>query len=262
MRGHGHTRKTALITGSSTGVGYELACRFAADGYDLVLVAHDEQKLTEVQKYFEKEFDISVKTIIKDLSCPESAKEIFTELQNESVGIDVLVNNAGIATYGFFFKTDFETERKMLQLNIGALTHLTKLFLPEMLARGDGKILNISSTAAFRPVPFIAVYYATKAYVLSFSEALAEELQGTGVSVTALCPGFTISDLEKEGEGEEVKIMQDAKLDVKTIAYIGYKGLMQGKRVVIPGFRAKVLAKLVRVTPREIARKIAKRFSE
>lgn len=249
---HGHTKRTALITGASRGIGYELARFFAADGYDLVLLSSDEARIAEAKRRIEKEYPVVIKTIVKDLSLPEGPKEVFDELQKGAIGVDVLVNNAGIATYGFFFKTDFETERKMLQLNIGALTHLTKLFLPEMLARGEGKILNISSTAAFKPGPLMAVYYATKAYVLSFSEALAEELNGTGVSVTALCPGSTsLPGVTKDG-----KEAAEKRMDARTVAFIGYKGLMQGKRVVVPGFGARLLARFSSVTPREVADRI------
>jgi hypothetical protein len=243
MRKPRHTRDTVLITGASQEIGYELACLFAADGYDLVLVSADEKRIGEHKKKLEKRYSITIRTIIRDLSDPEAVKDVFAELQNDSIGIDVLVNNAGIATHGFFFKTDFETERKMLQLNIGALTHLTKLFLPEMLARGSGRILNISSNAAFKPGPLMAVYYATKAYVRSFSEALAEELEGTGVSVTALCPGPKYKESSDE-RGDEVSIMQQKIADAKTMAYIGYKGLLQGKVVVTPSLRTKLLTQL------------------
>ncbi len=180
--------KTALITGSANGIGYELASTFAENGYNLVLVDKDEEKLTLIAEEFPQKFGISVKTLVKDLSISTSPTEIFTELQQAGIKIDILVNNAGFGTYGVFSETDLTTELKMLQVNIVCLTHLTKLFLKDMITQGNGKILNVASVAAFQPGPLMAVYFATKAYVLSFSEAIANELEGTGVTVTTLCP--------------------------------------------------------------------------
>ncbi len=181
--------KTALITGASSGIGYELSKLFAQDSYDLVLIARSENKLQDLAAKLQNEFGSQVKVIVQDLGINFAPKTIFSQLQEENITIDVLVNNAGFATYGLFTETDLQAELEMMQVNMVALTHLTKLFLPGMVQRRQGKILNIASTAAFQPGPLMAVYYATKAYVLSFSEAIANELIGTGVTVTVLCPG-------------------------------------------------------------------------
>lgn len=175
----------------------------------------------------------------------------------------MLVNNAGFATYGLFSETNRETELQMMQVNIVCLTHLTKLFLSDMLKQREGKILNIASTAAFQPGSLMAVYYATKAYVLSFSEAIANELQGTGVTVTALCPGPTESGFQKRADMEQSKLVSDQKImDAETVAKIGYRGLMNNQTVVIPGLKNQLLAQSVRVTPRKMVTKIVRKMQE
>lgn len=256
-------KRTALITGASGGIGYELAKLFASDRYNLVLVARSEQKLNQIAQEFKDKFGISVTTIAKDLSISTSPEEIFKELQQQSIKIDVLVNNAGFATYGLFSETNLETELQMMQVNMVCLTHLTKLFLGDMLKQREGKILNIASTAAFQPGPLMAVYYATKAYVLSFSEAIANELQGTGVTVTTLCPGPTESGFQKRADMEQSKLVSDQKImDAETVAKIGYRGLMNNQTVVIPGLKNQLLAQSVRVTPRKMVTKIVRKMQE
>lgn len=244
MRSTGHTKKTALISGALQGIGSEFARLCARDGYDLVLVDADAARLEKFKNEIESEFKVSVRAEPRDLSRPESPREIFDELQKASIGVDMLVNNAGMATSGFFFKTDLEAERQMLELNIGALTHFIKLFLPEMLARQEGRILNVSSAVTFQPGPHMAVYYATKAYVLAFSEALAVELEGTGVSVTALCP--TPEGIHSEGyvEMERERETHERTFDPKAIAALGYQGLLDGKRLIAPGSRSSFLAQI------------------
>ncbi|MGB7444804.1 MAG: SDR family oxidoreductase, partial [Coleofasciculaceae cyanobacterium] len=235
--------KTALITGASSGIGYELAKLFARDRYNLVLVARSEQKLVQLAEVFQDKFGIAVKVIAKDLSRPEAPEEIWAELKRESITVDVLINNAGFANYGFFAEIDTGSELKMMQLNMMALTHLSKLFLPDMLQQGYGKILNVASTAAFQPGPLMAVYYATKAYVLSLSESLANELQNSGVTVTALCPGPTESGFQARANMEESKLVSGQQImDAQTVAQIGYRSLMSNKTVVIPGLKNKLLA--------------------
>jgi len=199
------SKKTALITGAASGIGYQLACLFAADDYNLVLVDKDELKLTEVAEKFELKFGNFVKAIVKDLSISSSPDEIFMELQQANIQVDVLVNNAGFGTYGLFHETSLTAELEMLQVNLVCLTHLTKLFIKNMVKQGEGKILNVASAAAFQPGPLMAVYFATKAYILSFSEAIANELEGTGVTVTVLCPGSTESAFLKEPEWQTLK---------------------------------------------------------
>jgi uncharacterized protein len=255
--------KTALITGASSGIGYELAQLFARDRYNLVLVARSADKLKQIADEFTRQFGISVKIIPLDLSLPDAPTKVFQELQREEITVNVLVNNAGFAAYGFFAETDLNAELQMMQLNTIALTHLTKLFLKEMVSRHEGKILNIASTAAFQPGPLMAVYYATKAYVLSFSEALANELQRTGVTVTALCPGPTESGFQARANMEESKLVSGKRImDAKTVAQIGYRSLMKGETVVIPGLKNKLLALSVRFTPRNLVTKIVRSMQE
>jgi short-subunit dehydrogenase len=183
--------KCALITGASSGIGRELATLFARDGYDLTLVARDRAMLARIGDELTRVHGVAVDVIAQDLSHPNAAAEVYRELKRRSIKIDVLVNNAGFGTYGPFVDSDAATESEMLQLNIVALTKLTRLFLEDMLAKREGRILNVASTAAFQPGPLMAVYYASKAYVLSFSEALANELRDSGVTVSTLCPGPT-----------------------------------------------------------------------
>jgi uncharacterized protein len=254
-----NSSKTVLITGASSGIGYELAQIFAINKYNLVLVARNEQKLNEIAHQFQEKFSILTKIIVEDLSLLDVPKKIFQELQQEKITIDILVNNAGFATYGFFWETDLKDELQMMQLNMVALTHLSKLFLKEMVARQQGKILNIASTAAFQPGPLMAVYYATKAYVLSFSEALANELIGTGVTVTALCPGPTESGFQAKANMERSQLVSGKKImDAKTVAEIGYRGLMNNQTVVIPGLKNQLLALSIRFTPRNLVTKIVR----
>lgn len=257
------SRKTALITGASSGIGYEFTKLFARDGYNLVLVARSEQQLQKLADELREKHGIAVEVIAKDLSNANTPDEIFAELQQESLTVDALVNNAGFATYGKFSEIDLNAELQEMQVNMVTLTHLTKLFLPGMLKKGWGKILNVASTAAFQPGPLMAVYYATKAYVLSFSEALAEELRGTGVTVTALCPGPTQSGFQKRANMEDSRLFRGRKVaDAATVARIGYRGLMTNKTVVIPGLRNKVLAESVRFVPRKVVTRVAGNMQE
>jgi len=260
---HKYRQKTALITGSAHGIGYQLAYVFASHSYNLVLVDKDQEKLEVIAEDFLQKFGISVKTLVKDLSISTSPEEIFTELQQAAIKIDVLVNNAGFGTYGLFNETDLSTELNMLQVNIVSLTHFTKLFLKDMITQGYGKILNVASVAAFQPGPLMAVYFATKAYVLSFSEAIANELEGTGVTVTTLCPGPTASEFQKAAAMEESKISHvNRMMNTETVAKIGYDGLMANKKTVIPGLRNKILVKSVQLAPRNIVSKVVRNMHE
>ncbi|MBC1238623.1 MULTISPECIES: SDR family oxidoreductase [Nostoc] len=257
------SKKTALITGAASGIGYQLACLFAADDYNLVLVDKDELKLTEVAEKFELKFGNFVKAIVKDLSISSSPDEIFTELQQANIQVDVLVNNAGFGTYGLFHETNLTAELEMLQVNLVCLTHLTKLFIKDMVKQGEGKILNVASAAAFQPGPLMAVYFATKAYILSFSEAIANELEGTGVTVTVLCPGSTESAFhQRTGMADSKMLKSKRMMDAETVAEIGYRGLMKGKTIVIPGLINKLLAKSVRFVPRKLVTKIVRNMQE
>jgi uncharacterized protein len=255
--------KTVLITGASSGIGYELAKLFACDRCNLILTARSEQTLKDIADDFNKQFGASVKIIPKDLSAPNAPQEIWQELQQEGIKIDILVNNAGFATYGFFVETDLDPELRMMQLNMVALTHLTKLFLPDMIAQKEGKILNIASTAAFQPGPLMAVYFATKAYVLSFSEAIANELAGSGVTVTALCPGPTESGFQARANMERSKLFGNNRImDAKTVAEIGYRSLKNDRTVVIAGLKNNLLALGVKFLPRNLIAKIVRNMQE
>ncbi len=256
-------KQTALITGAAGGIGYELAAIFASHDYNLVLVDRIAAKLKEIAIKFQEEFGNSVTTIVKDLSISSSPQEIFAELQAANIHVDVLVNNAGFGIYGLFNETDLTSELEMLQLNVVCLTHLTKLFLKDMVKQGHGKILNVSSAAAFQPGPLMAVYFATKGYILSFSEAIANELEGTGVTVTVLCPGSTASAFHQRTGMADSKLLKGKRMmDAATVAKIGYAALMKGQTIVIPGLINQILAKSVSFTPRSLVTKIVRNMQE
>lgn len=247
-------RRTALITGATSGIGYELAVLFARDGYRLVAVARDAERLTGLAQELGGRYGISVTTLAQDLSTRSAPEEIYTALQRQAIEIEVLVNNAGIGTYGPFAETEPGAILDVIQINIAALTHLTRLLLPDMISRGAGKILNVASTAAFQPGPLMAAYFASKAYVVSLSEALSNELQGTGVSVTVLCPGPTWTGFQERAGTGRTRLMRVVKpIEVSQVARMGYRGLMAGKRLVIPGPLNKLIAFALRFIPRSVA---------
>jgi len=247
-----------LMTGASSGIGYELAKRFARDGHSLVLVARSAARLEEMAK----ELKTSVTPIAKDLSRPGSAAALFSELRTRSIEIEILVNCAGFGASGLFAQTDLDVEREMMQLNMISLTELTKLALPDMIRRRSGRILNVASTAAFQPGPRMAVYYASKSYVLSFSEALANELAGTGVTVTTLCPGPTHTGFGKRAGIDGANVFRAGVMSAAAVADAGYRGLMQGKGLVIPGLRNTLLAASVRFGPRKLVTAITRWMNE
>lgn len=252
-------KKTALITGASGGIGYELAKIFAKNGTDLVLVARNKSKLDEFKTELEKQFGISVYTIGKDLSESESVREVYEETAKQNIKVDYLINNAGFGDLGMFTETDWKKEERMINLNIKALTLLTKLYLKEMVNRGSGKIMNVASTAAFQPGPMMAVYCATKSYVLNFSQAINNEVKSRGVTVTALCPGPTKSGFQDASGMKESKIVTKIKMpSSKTVAEFGYKAMMKRKTVAIQGFINKMLAFSVRFIPRNTVVKITR----
>ena len=254
--------KTALITGASGGIGYELALLAARDGFDCILVARSQDRLNALAARLETEFRVKTLVLPKDLSKPSAVDEIYEEVGAAAMPVDLLVNNAGFPVFGLFTETDLDTELQMLQVNIVALTQLTKLFLRGMIERRYGRILNLASTAAFEPGPLMAVYYASKAFVLSFSEALANELHGTGVTVTALCPGPTRTGFQKRGQLEDSRLVQGEIADAPSVAAAGYRGLMAGKTLVIPGFANKLIPWIVRVSPRGVVTRVVRRMQE
>ena len=258
--------KWALVTGASSGIGYELSKVFAREGYNLILVSRNEEALQKLATELRTEHEVLVRVITKDLAASNSPQEIYDQLQKESITVNVLVNCAGLGLAGKFSGTDLSTELRMIQVNIVALTELTKLFLKDMVRRREGRILNVASTAAFQPGPLMAIYYATKAYVLSFSEAIFEELQDSGVIVTTLCPGPTRTDFQNRAGLAESKLFNPKSLlrtdDPLEVAEVGFEGMIHGKAIVIPGFRNKLLAFAVRILPRKLVRKVAKKLHE
>ena len=258
------TAGTALVTGASSGIGLELVRLFAHDGYDLILVARSVEKLDRLGAELSARHGIRARTVGADLGSPDAPGAIAETLKQAAVGIDVLVNNAGYGVHGPFAKTELQTELDLLRVNVVALTHLTKLLLPTMLARRAGRILNVASTAGFQPGPLMAVYSASKAYVLSFSEALAEELAGTGVTVTTLCPGPVLTGFQARAgiNGARLAAGNPLLVDAATAARAGYEGLMRGKRLVVPGLGNKLLVQSERLAPRRLVTKIARLFQE
>ncbi len=252
----------ALITGASEGIGHELAKCFARHKHDLVLVARSEEKLKRLAGEISLAHGVRVSYIAQDLSVPDSALKVRKKVQELGLAIDVLVNNAGVGMFGLFAEADIERELRMMQLNMVSVTALTKLFLPEMLKRGRGRILNVASTAAFQPGPLMAVYYASKAYVLSFSEALANELKGTGVNASVLCPGPTRSGFQRSAGMESSKLFRWGVMSASEVAEIAYRELMRGKTTIIPGWRNKILAFSVRLGPRKLLPTIVRLMQE
>ncbi len=247
----------ALITGAARGIGWNISKCFAADGHNLVLVDIDQKQLEESAKILEELYDIDVKIIVKDLTKFTASWDVFAETIRHSYQIDYLVNNAGFGTCGKFQDTDRVKTEKMLDLNVRTLTGLTHLFLKEMLKRGSGKILNVSSTSAFQPMPYMAAYGASKSYVYYFSQALRESLKGTRVTVTTLCPGPTATDfwnITSTKKSWLFKIMKP--LTVEEVARQGYVGLMKGSRLVIPGWIHKIMSCLARIDILNISAKI------
>ncbi|HZN91752.1 MAG TPA: SDR family oxidoreductase, partial [Myxococcales bacterium] len=252
----------ALITGPTSGIGLDLAALFAADRHDLVLVSRSAGKLEQLGAELKQKHGVAVTVIALDLSEHDAPARLQAELERRQIAVDVLVNNAGYAQYGAFLETDADQERRMMQLNMVTLTELTKRLVPGMVKRGRGRVLNVASTAAFMPGPLMAVYYATKAYVLSLSEALSSGLQGTSVTVTALCPGPTRTGFQARAQMESSRLVKGKIMDSATVARVGYRGLMQGKPLVIPGFGNQVQAMAPRLLPRSAMPAIVKRAQE
>jgi short-subunit dehydrogenase len=235
------TKKTALITGASSGFGLEFAKLFAKDGYDVVLVSRNPERLAEVAMDLKVEHGVRTVILEKDLSVPGSAKQLYDEVLASHITVDVLVNNAGVSERGFFHETDMAKELSIIQLNVISVFELTKLFLRDMVARNEGRILQLSSTAAKSPQPLMAVYGATKAFVYSFSEAIINELKDTNVFMTVLLPGPSDTDFFHKAHAENTVVYKKTKLsDPRDVARDGYKALMKGKSKVVSGLKNKV----------------------
>ncbi|MBM4169763.1 MAG: SDR family oxidoreductase [Ignavibacteria bacterium] len=226
---------TALVTGASSGIGSAFSRLLAGKGFNLVLVARTTPRLEALSSDLRRMYERSVLVIPADLSDPNIAERIYETVTREGISVDLLVNNAGIGTFGPFAEAETKRELDLIQINIAALSHLTKLFLPSMVRRHAGRILNIASTAAFQPGPLMATYYASKAYVVSFSVALAEELRDTGVTVSVLCPGPTLTEFHKRAQMEDSGLMKLSFMTSEDVARIGYEGVMNAKTIIIPG---------------------------
>lgn len=251
-------KKIALITGASKGIGKELAIVFAKNGYSLILVARSTHELEQLQNDLQKQYQCSVKTLSIDLSEANSVDTIITSLKDDLHEVEVLVNNAGFGIAKRFTDTSYEDINGILTVNMTALTQLTYKILPFMMAKKSGKILNVASTAAYAPGPYMAIYYASKAYVLSFSEALYEEYKDEGITVSALCPGFTKTSFQERAGMEKTRIMNGyiPMMTAKDVADITYNDLMKDKRLIIPGFMNKLSVFMMCLTPGFIKAKV------
>lgn len=254
--------RTALITGASSGIGHDLAKIHAANGGDLILVARREDKLQALKFDLEKRFSVSVHIIIQDLSLPNASEELFAKVKEGGFTVDYLINNAGFGLYGKYWETSWEKNKQMINLNVMTLAGLTHMFLQEMVERGEGRILNVSSVAAFMPGPLQPTYFATKAYILSLSEALTNELAGTNVTVSTLCPGTTKTEFFSVARLEETHFAHIKGMSSFVVAKAGYDGMIRGDTLIIPGFINKAIVQSLRFVPRFLARKITRYLME
>ena len=248
--------RTALVTGASGGIGLDLARLLAADGFDVVLVARSKDPLEELAEELRGRHSVTAHVLVKDLADPAAPQQIYDELASRSIAVEVLVNNAGFGVHGAFHESDLDQELALLQVNIVALTHLTKLFLRGMVGRRSGRIMQVASTAAFVPGTYMSCYYASKAYVLSHAVAMARELRRSGVVISILCPGPTRTGFQKRAGMEEARLFRLKSMDSMTVARAGYEGLMKGKLIVVPGLVNKLTTFASRFAPRMLLAKV------
>ena len=254
---------TVLITGGSRGIGLELAKQFAAHGHDLILVARTRDALEAAAGILEGKHGIKVTVLVYDLADPQCPQRLFDAVTAEGMQVDVLVNNAGFGLGGEFAETDLSRELDMIQVNVASLVHLTKLFMQPMILRRRGRILNVGSIAGFQPGPLMSIYYATKAFVLSFSQAIDEELRNTGVTVTCLCPGATATNFaERAGISNSVLFSLTGLADAEDVARYGYAATMRGDRLAIPGIKNRAMVQAQRLIPRAIVTRLARKVQE
>jgi short-subunit dehydrogenase len=251
-----------LVTGASSGIGLELAKCFAADKSNLILLARNTAALETLAAELRREHQIEVHVIKADLSLPDSPRKVFDELQGRGIVVDVLVNNAGFGLHGGFAELPLARQLEIIQVNVAALVALTGLFLPGMVARKRGGILNVGSVAGFLPGPNMAVYYASKAFVQSFSEALFVELRGTGVSVTNLCPGPTETNFSQTARAYQTRNTQVAKMSAAEVAAVGHRAFRTGQCVTVPGIQNRLLVQLAGMLPRAFIRKGVGRYNQ
>lgn len=245
-----NSKQFALVTGGTSGIGYELAKLLAQDKYNLVIVARDEHDLNRVAEEFRTDYGVTVETFSKDLFDPENAFDLYNEIVIKGIRVDVLINDAAQGQYGEFVDTDIHRELDIVQLNISSLLVLTKLYLQDMVKRGEGKIMNVSSIASKVPGPWNSVYHATKAFVQSFTEAIRSENKNSGVTITALLPGATATDFFNKADMNESKIVHEGNLaEAADVAKDGYEALMKGEDMVISGFKNKLQVAMSNITP-------------
>lgn len=252
--------QTVLISGASSGIGEALAQRFASEGYNLVLVARTRTKLEQLAQQFREEYAIQVWVEPCDLSRKTTAKKLAASLTQQKIVVDILVNNAGVLEHGNFTEIGTTAKQRLIDLNISGLTSMLDQFLPDMVARGRGRILNVASIAAFQPIPTLAVYAATKAYVLSLSESLSEELKQSGVTVTALCPGITATNMVaavQQSSPELKKIPGFAIGDVDNVAQEGFEACLKGDVICVPGAVNLALTVAGRAVPKWFVRRVS-----
>jgi short-subunit dehydrogenase len=252
--------QTALITGASSGIGLELAKSFAQSGHNLILVARSESKLESLKQELVQKHSVHVETIITDLSEVDAASKLVEELNHRKLVVDILVNNAGFGELGRFDEISTQRQLNMMQLNVVTVVHLTRLLIPEMLKRKSGGILNVASTAAFQPGPNMAVYYATKAFVLSFSEAIHEELIDSGIKVACLAPGPTETGFGADSGMSKTKIFTSNTMDAAAVAKVAAEAYASNQAVIVPGWKNWFGTMLTRVVPRSMARKLVKKL--
>lgn len=254
--------KTGLVTGASSGIGAELARLHGQRGGDLVLVARRRDRLEALKAELEQAHQVAVHVIAKDLSESEAPQQIFDEVASSGIRVDYLINNAGFGNHGLFHEQDWAKNAAMIRVNVTALAALTRLFVSGMIERGHGRILNVASMAGFLAGPLQAVYYATKAFVVSLSEGIANELTGTGVTVTALCPGPTETEFVEHADMEGVRLFAKSAT-AREVAEAGYEAMLKGKTIIVPGFMNKLtIHGLLRVSPRKMATRISRSMME
>lgn len=242
-------REVAIITGASAGIGYEMSLLFAGKGIDVLLVARNELRLQQIRKAMEKEYPVRVYALATDLSTPDGVDDVLDLVNAEGLRVRYLVNNAGFGVYGNFIERSWQKYAEMIALNVESLTALTYHFARQMVDAGKGRILNVASTAGFQPDPYFAAYGATKAYVISLTEALHKEVEGTGVTVTVLSPGATRTEFMDRADMGHTKLFDRGVMTARDVAAVGFKGMMQGKLHVIPGWKNRVMAFLSSITP-------------
>ena len=249
-------RSFVLITGATSGIGYELAKIYASEGYNLILVARNIKRLEEVKNEFNLIYNVNIHILSVDLAVDNSAEIILNYVNKKNLTVDILINNAGIGSFGYFKELDINKEIDQININVRALTELTRLFLPIMMNNETGSILNVASTAAFCAGPKMATYYASKAFVLSFTEAIYEEIKGSNVRISCLCPGTVKTEFLDKAGIKKKEISKNNMMTAKEVARLAYRDFNRGKLIIIPGFKNKLIIGINKIIPRSLSRKI------